>query len=131
AFVAMCTVIMFISSTRLRTEHPASAVAASGPSGAASDPGSRPSPLSPPPPQKLTTAEIAGKATPSVVVVESFNEDGEKAGQGSGYVFSGDGIIITNYHVVRGAKTLNVRIPGSEPYRVDSVLGYAIEHDVA
>jgi hypothetical protein len=66
-----------------------------------------------------------------VVIVESFNEDGEKAGQGSGYVFSGDGTIITNYHVVRGAKSLSVKVPGREPYRIDSILGYEIDHDVA
>jgi serine protease Do len=65
-----------------------------------------------------------------VVIVENFNEDGEKAGQGSGYVFSDDGVIITNYHVIRGAKSLTVRVPGQEPYRVDSVLGYEIDHDV-
>ena len=88
----------------------------------------KPSPIQP---FKLTTAEIAARATPSVVIVENFNEDGEKAGQGSGYVFSGDGVIITNYHVIRGAKSLTVRVPGQEPYRVDSVLGYEIDHDVA
>jgi hypothetical protein len=91
----------------------------------------RPSPLPLPPPQKFTTAQIAERATPSVVVVESFNEDGEKAGQGSGYVFSSDGIVITNYHVIRGARSLSIRIPGNEPFRVDSVLGYEIDHDVA
>ncbi len=88
----------------------------------------KPSPIAP---AKLTTAQIADRATPSVVIVENFNEDGEKAEQGSGYVFSGDGIVITNYHVIRGAKSLSVKVPGSEPYRVDSVLGYEIDHDVA
>src|ERR1017187_1349636 len=97
-------------------------------SGAQERAAEKPSPIAP---AKLTTAQIADRATPSVVVVENFNEDGEKAGQGSGYVFSGDGIIITNYHVVRGAKSLTVRIPGQEPYRIDSVLGYEIDHDVA
>jgi S1-C subfamily serine protease len=94
-------------------------------------PTDKPSGISPPPPQKLTTAQIAEKATPSVVIVENFNEDGEKAGQGSGYIFSGDGVIITNYHVIRGAKHLAVKIPNREPYRVESVLGYEIDHDVA
>ncbi len=91
----------------------------------------KPSPTTPPPPQKLTTAQIADRATPSVVLIENLNEDGEKAGQGSGYVFSGDGTIITNYHVIRGAKSLSVKVPGREPYRVDSILGYEIDHDVA
>lgn len=91
----------------------------------------KPSLTSPPTPQKLTTAQIADRATRSVVLVENFNEDGEKSGQGSGYVFSGDGIVITNYHVIRGAKWLDVKVPGREAYRVDSILGYEIDHDVA
>jgi len=131
--LAVCAVVLLIVNLRRNTNKAPSSTATSvstiqSETGEKSD---RPSLLSPPPPTKLTTAQIAEKATPSVVIVENFNEDGEKAGQGSGYVFSGDGIIITNYHVVRGAKSLNVRIPSQEPYRVDSVLGYEIDHDVA
>jgi len=105
-----------------------SSKAVSGAQEQAAEKSEKPSPIAP---AKLTTAQIAERATPSVVIVENFNEDGEKAAQGSGYVFSGDGIIITNYHVIRGAKSLNVKVPGSEPYRVDSVLGYEIDHDLA
>jgi hypothetical protein len=110
--------------------HPQSAVAAAT-SSTTLETADKPSALIPPPPQELTTAQIADRATPSVVVVENFNEDGIKAGQGSGYVFSDDGVVITNYHVIRGAKSLNIRVPGREPYTVDSVLGYEIDHDVA
>jgi len=88
----------------------------------------KPSPVAP---VKLTTNQIADHATPSVVVVENFNEDGEKAGQGSVFVFSPDGVVITNYHVIRGARSLIVRVPSKESVRADSVLGYSIEHDVA
>ena len=88
----------------------------------------KPSPL---PPAKLSTAQIADRATASVVVVENFNDDGERAGQGSGYVHSSDGVIITNYHVIRGAKSLTVRVPAKESFHIDSVLAYSIEHDVA
>jgi S1-C subfamily serine protease len=102
--------------------------AASGAQNIATEQLEKPSPTTP---AKLTTAQIADRATPSVVVVENINEDGEKSGQGSGYVFSGDGIVITNYHVIRGAKSLNVRTQGQEPYRVDSVLAYEIDHDIA
>jgi len=102
--------------------------AASGVRERAAEKSEKPSPIAP---AKLTTAQIADRATPSVVIVENFNENGGKAGQGSGYVFSSDGIVITNYHVIRGAKSLDVRMPGQEPYRVNSVLGYEIDHDVA
>ena len=83
------------------------------------------------PPQKLTTAEIADRATRSVVIVENFNEDGEKVGQGSGYMCATNGIVITNYHVIRGATSLTVRGPSKESLRVESILGYSIENDVA
>jgi S1-C subfamily serine protease len=102
--------------------------AASGAQGKAAEKWERPSPVAP---AKLTTAQIADRATPSVVIVENFNEDGEKAGQGSGFVFSPDGVVITNYHVIRGARSLMVRVPSKGTVRVDSVLGYSIEHDVA
>jgi S1-C subfamily serine protease len=102
--------------------------AASGPSNAASGAPEKPSPITP---VKLTTAQIADRATPSVVIVENFNEDGVKAGQGSGYVSSADGLVITNYHVIRGATSLMVRVPSREAIRVDSLLGYSVEHDVA
>jgi S1-C subfamily serine protease len=92
----------------------------------------KPSPSpSPVTPAKLTTAKIAELATPWVVVVESFNEDGGKAGQGSGYVSSADGAVVTNYHVIRGAKSANVKVPGKGSVSVEWLLGYSIENDVA
>jgi len=88
------------------------------------------SPL-PKPPEKLTTAEIANRATPFVVVVENFNGDGQKTGQGSGYLYSSDGIVITNYHVVRGASSIVVKTHSGSEYRTDALLGYDIAADVA
>jgi hypothetical protein len=128
--VAVLCVGVFIGVRRQSSDQGTSAPskAISGSREQAADGSEKPPPIAP---AKLTTAQIADRATPSVVIVENFNEDGEKAAQGSGYVFSGDGIVITNYHVIRGAKSLNIRVPGSEPYRVDSVLGYEIDHDVA
>lgn len=82
-------------------------------------------------PVKLTTAEIAERATPSVAVIENINENGEKAGHGSGYLYSDDGIIVTNYHVVRGAAALNIRLRSGASYRADTLLGYDVSHDVA
>src|ERR1035438_5366364 len=134
AAVVVLLCVLIFASGRFSHAVPASTSAPVAGSTADSTPPSasvKPSPTSPPTPQKLTTAQIADRATPSVVLVENFNEDGEKAGQGSGYVFSSDGIVITNYHVIRGAKSLNVKVPGREPYRVDSILGYEIDHDVA
>jgi hypothetical protein len=128
--VAVLCVGIFIGVRRQVSDQGSSgpSKAASGAQERAAERSEKPSPIAP---ARLTTAQIAARATPSVVIVENFNEDGERAGQGSGYVFSSDGIVITNYHVIRGAKSLNVTMPGQEPYRVNSVLGYEIDHDVA
>ncbi len=91
----------------------------------------RESALRPTPMPKLTTAQIADKATPAVVVVESYNEDGERMGQGSGYVHSTDGMVVTNYHVIRGSRSLSVRIPSKGSVQVQHLLGYNIENDIA
>jgi len=95
-------------------------------------PAEKPSALTPPAPIKLTTAQIAERAIPFVVVIENYDENGVKASQGSGYVYSADGTIITNYHVIRGATSLMVKLPSKgEDFRVESLLGYDIRTDVA
>ena len=72
--------------------------------------------------KKLTNQEVAQKLIPSVVciqnyqVVEYYNffggtqksDEVSPAGEGSGIIFSQDGYIITNAHVVDGADNLKV-----------------------
>lgn len=84
-----------------------------------------------PPPQKLTTQDIARLYSPSVLVVEHFNEDGQLDSLGSGYVFGPNGTIVTNYHVVRGAFRLAVRNANHPEMPIDHLLGYDINRDVA
>ena len=134
--IAVCigVVICAIALPKLRQSvSAASAGGSSVASGVVTTESARASSLETPSPVRLTTAQIAQLATPSVVVVQNYSEDGEKAGQGSGYVFSSDGVVVTNYHVVRGAKSLAIRAPsgGGSQQRVDFLLGYSVEHDVA
>ena len=108
------------------------AAAAPSPGTAEPIPAEKPSPIIPSAPIKLTTAQIAERAMPFIAVIENYNEDGVKASQGSGYVYSADGTIITNYHVIRGATSLIVKLPSKrEDFRVESLLGYDIRTDVA
>jgi len=85
-------------------------------------PASEPSPQ----PQRLSDLELLDaysravigateRVSSAVVSVEMTrasrrSPDGERAGSGSGFVFTPDGFILTNSHVVDGAKGLKVRL---------------------
>lgn len=65
--------------------------------------------------QDLTPREIAAQARPAVVVITALSDD-RTAGQGSGFVVSSDGLVVTNHHVVEGADALRVRLSTGEIY---------------
>ena len=79
---------------------------------------------------ELTTEELFKLASPSVVLVEVFNASGEKFGTGSGFV-AGDGAIVTNYHVIRGAYSANVRLQDGSTIPVQGEVGVDPSRDVA
>jgi hypothetical protein len=93
--------------------------------------GPQPSALKEADSQRFSTAEIAARCSPSVVVIETSNGNGQPLGQGSGYIYSTDGVIITNYHVVRGAGAVRVKVPAQGWVDATSLLGYDTAADVA
>ena len=59
--------------------------------------------------EDTTLAEaVSAKALPSVVSITAVNEGSGEGGIGSGVILDTDGNILTNYHVIQGATTINV-----------------------
>lgn len=77
----------------------------------------------------LTTAEIAKRVSPSVVVVEGKTDSGDVLG--SGFIVSTDGKIITNLHVIRDMKTTKVQLANGEIFDSVSVLAIDERRDLA
>ena len=81
---------------------------------------------------ELTGEMIYEKVSPSVVgiVVYSSETTATKSGEGSGIILSSDGYIVTNEHVVEGAKLIEVVLSNEERYTA-KLIGYDMQTDLA
>ena len=88
---------------------------------------------------EANTTEIFRKASPAVVYVTNtalrrslFSLDVREIprGSGTGFVWSEQGLIVTNYHVIAGAHRLTVTLPDRSEHEAQ-VIGVAPEKDLA
>jgi serine protease Do len=71
-------------------------------------------------------ADVVALVKPSVVAINTevtaydfFNQPYTEQGAGSGWVIDSNGIIVTNNHVVEGAKTITITTDSGETYNAD------------
>ncbi|GAH87964.1 unnamed protein product, partial [marine sediment metagenome] len=71
-------------------------------------------------------ADVVAKVKPSVVAINTevitydiFNQPFTQEGAGSGWIIDEDGLIVTNNHVVEGAKSITVTLDNGETWLVD------------
>jgi len=81
--------------------------------------------------QPLTAEQIYRLASPAVVFVEAFNEEGVLMRTGSGFFISSSGIAATNYHVVVGASSLRLTTDSGRTINVLGIYDYDRRKDTA
>ncbi len=84
-----------------------------------------------PPQRTFSTEELFQMASPAVVLVEVYDQEGHKRGLGSGFAASANGSVITNYHVIRGASRATAKFADGTFAPVLGVVAYDPNHDVA
>ena len=85
----------------------------------------------------LSIIEIAALGKPAVVAINTetlvstpFGETGLIPAAGSGFIISKDGYVVTNHHVIAGAKTISVVLDSGETYKA-SLVGSDSLNDLA
>lgn len=78
----------------------------------------------------LSTQDIAKKSN-SVVYIEIKDKDNNVLGNGSGFIISEDGKIITNFHVIDKAYYADVILEDGIKYNIEGVINYNKDADLA
>jgi S1-C subfamily serine protease len=81
--------------------------------------------------RELSTQELYQLASPAVVLIEVFDDEGHKRSQGSGFLASEGGSVVTNYHVLRGAYRATAKLADGTTAPITGVVGYDQNRDVA
>ncbi len=74
---------------------------------------------------------IAKAANGAIVSIVMSDKDGHAIAQGSGFLISKDGRIVTNYHVIENGSSAIVKLPDGAFFVVDGVLAFDKARDVA
>ena len=82
------------------------------------------------PPRKDIPA-IAKAANGAIVSIITSDKDGKPVAQGTGFLVSKDGRIVTNYHVIKDASSAIVKLPDGAFYDVDGVVAFDKARDLA
>ncbi|MGH9846710.1 MAG: S1C family serine protease, partial [Blastocatellia bacterium] len=81
--------------------------------------------------QNKSPKEIAREISKAVVIIESLDERGTVTGQGSGFIVTPNGAIITNLHVLQGAAMARVKLPNGDAYKTADIVEVDDAKDIA
>jgi Trypsin-like peptidase domain len=80
---------------------------------------------------QLGPGDVYKMASPAVVLIEIYGEDGKVSGTGSGFLISADGRILTNFHVIAHSKRATVRLENEDAYDSVEVIDVDKRKDIA
>ena len=82
-------------------------------------------------PHRKDIATIAKEANGAVVSIVMSDKEGHPIAQGSGFLISKDGWVVTNYHVIKSGRSAVVKLPDGTSFPVDGIVASDKDRDVA
>ena len=82
-------------------------------------------------PPRMDIPAIVKAANGTIVMVIMSDKDGQPIAQGTGFLISKDGRIVTNYHVIESGDSAIVKLPDGAFFAVDGVLAFDKGRDIA
>jgi S1-C subfamily serine protease len=84
-----------------------------------------------PEPAPLSPEQVFEKASPAVVYIIVRDKDFKPIGLGSGFFVTANGLVVTNYHVIKGAEFATARLSSGATLFVDGVVATDPSRDLA
>ena len=76
-------------------------------------------------------ADILARVRPAVVTVIVDMGEGQEGWQGSGFIVGAEGLVVTNWHVIMGAKSALIKQENGAFFPVEGLLAWDFERDFA
>jgi serine protease Do len=76
-------------------------------------------------------SQISREQSKGVVIIEALDDRGSVIGQGSGFIVTPQGAIVTNLHVLQGAASLRVKLPAGDAYKTADLVDIDDAKDIA
>ena len=80
---------------------------------------------------ELTSKQIKNKYGNAVIYVEVSDKNHNVTASGSGVIVKSTGVVVTNFHVIKGSSYASVTLQSGVKYEVKSVLNYNEKQDIA
>lgn len=83
------------------------------------------------PAKQLTVADIVSRSSAAVVQIVVSDSTGKEIALGSGFLISADGMIVTNYHVIKNASSAIAKLANGAFFPVEGVMNADADKDLA
>ncbi|MFN0018744.1 MAG: trypsin-like peptidase domain-containing protein [Pirellulaceae bacterium] len=102
-------------------------------------PAEKPAEISPDPPnskplpreEPSSTADVVARVHDGIVLLTTYSSSGDKIGFGTGFIINPQGLLATNFHVLRSSSTADVEFHNHDKIKVKGVRAWDMGTDLA